>query len=62
MQRALTQLMRLARDRNATTAIEYGVIAALVGIGIVVSLNLLKGKIAANFLIIQVSLAFFTNR
>lgn len=62
MQRALTRLLRLARDRNAATAIEYGVIAALVGIGIVVSLNLLKGKIAANFLIIQVSLAFFTNR
>lgn len=62
MQRALTQLLRLTRDRNAATAIEYGVIGTLVGICIVVSLNLLKGEIAGNFLIIQVSLAFFTNR
>jgi pilus assembly protein Flp/PilA len=35
-------LTRFAKDESGATAIEYGLIAAIVGVGIIVGLNTLK--------------------
>lgn len=56
------RLCRLTRDRQGATAIEYGLIAALLGVAITASLPMLKGSIAVTFLQAQVYLNLFTTR
>ena len=42
-------LRRFIRDETGATAIEYGMIAALVAVAIIVSLRLVGSKLAAKF-------------
>jgi pilus assembly protein Flp/PilA len=45
------------QDRRGTTAIEYGLIAALVGVGIIAGLSLFKDELAELFTVIQEAMA-----
>ncbi|WP_242662450.1 Flp family type IVb pilin [Teichococcus deserti] len=48
--RRVAQAMRLLRqDRRGVTALEYGLIAALIAVAIIVSVRLLGTNIAAKF-------------
>ena len=40
---------RFVSDESGATAIEYGLIAAIVGVGIIVSLGTLKNALVATF-------------
>jgi pilus assembly protein Flp/PilA len=40
---------RFVKDESGATAIEYGLIAAIVGVGIIVSLNILKNGLSGTF-------------
>jgi pilus assembly protein Flp/PilA len=40
---------RFVSDESGATAIEYGLIAAIVGVGIIVSLGTLKDALVADF-------------
>ena len=40
---------RFARDETGATAIEYGLIAALVGIAIIAALTTMGSKLSSNF-------------
>ena len=40
---------RFVSDESGATAIEYGLIAAIVGVGIIASLNTLKTALVATF-------------
>lgn len=42
-------IRRFASDKSGATAIEYGLIAALVGVAIIASVTLTGGKISAIF-------------
>jgi pilus assembly protein Flp/PilA len=42
-------IMKFIRDESGATAIEYGLIAAIIGIGIVTSLTTLKGNLSTLF-------------
>ena len=42
-------LKRFLRDTVGATAIEYGLIAAIVGVGIIVSVDPLKNRLNATF-------------
>jgi pilus assembly protein Flp/PilA len=42
-------LSRFAADDNGATAIEYGLIAAIIGLGIVVSLGTVRGALSTLF-------------
>lgn len=45
----MTFINKLARDEDGATAIEYGLIAALVAVGIIASLGTLKGGLDGIF-------------
>ena len=40
---------RFLKDESGATAIEYGLIAAIVGVGIVAALGLLKNNLSSTF-------------
>ena len=42
-------LRRFVRNESGATAIEYGLIAALVGVGLIVALGTLRGAISTSF-------------
>ncbi|MCJ2052095.1 Flp family type IVb pilin [Methylobacterium sp. J-070] len=42
-------LQRFARDETGATAIEYGMIAALIAVAIIVSLRLVGSRLSAKF-------------
>ncbi len=42
-------LSRFAKDESGATAIEYGLIAAIVGVGIIVGLNALRDSLSTAF-------------
>ena len=42
-------LARFVKDQSGATAIEYGLIAALVGVAIIAALNTLGSKLSSNF-------------
>jgi pilus assembly protein Flp/PilA len=44
-----TLVTRFANDESGATAIEYGLIAAIVGVGIIVGLNTLKDGLVGLF-------------
>ncbi len=44
-----TFLKRFASDESGATAIEYGLIAAIIGVGIISGLTALKGGITGTF-------------
>ncbi len=44
-----TFVARFVNDESGATAIEYGLIAAIVGVGIITSLGLLKDGLVATF-------------
>jgi len=43
------QLRRFAQDESAATAIEYGLIAALIAVAIITALNTLSGNLKNTF-------------
>jgi pilus assembly protein Flp/PilA len=45
----MTFINKLARDEDGATAIEYGLIAALVAVGIIASLGTLQGGLSSIF-------------
>lgn len=45
----VTMLQRFLSDDDGATAIEYGLIAGIVGIGIIVSLTLVRGELLSVF-------------
>ncbi len=52
-----TMLQRFVKDESGATAIEYGLIAAIVGVGIIVSLGGLRNQLSATFGDISTKLA-----
>lgn len=44
-----TLMSRFANDESGATAIEYGLIAAIVGVGIILSLGQLRDALIATF-------------
>jgi pilus assembly protein Flp/PilA len=42
-------MMRFATDESGTTSIEYGLIALLIGVGIIAAVQLLGSQVAATF-------------
>ena len=44
-----SQLRRFAQDESGATAIEYGLIAALIAVAIIAALNTLSGNIKNTF-------------
>lgn len=44
-----TVVSRFIKDESGATAIEYGLIAALVGIGIIAALQTLRGNLQTTF-------------
>lgn len=47
---------RFAKDESGATAIEYGLIAAIIGVGIVASLTTVQGKLVSLFTTISTKL------
>ncbi len=45
----MSTLFRFAADETGATAIEYGLIAAILGVGIIASLQSLKNSLTAMF-------------
>ena len=45
----MTFIKTLARDEQGATAIEYGLIAALIAVALIASLNALSGAIGGTF-------------
>ena len=52
----MTMFSRFMNDESGATAIEYGLIAAVVGVGIIVGLGTLKAALNSTFSIISTSL------
>jgi pilus assembly protein Flp/PilA len=48
---------RFVKDESGATAIEYGLIAAIIGVGIVFSLQGVKGKLVSTFTDVETGLA-----
>jgi pilus assembly protein Flp/PilA len=44
-----SMMTEFARDRNGATAIEYGLLVALIGIGVLISASLLRGGLSDFF-------------
>jgi pilus assembly protein Flp/PilA len=60
----MTNVSRFMKDESGATAIEYGLIAALVGVGIIASVKLLRAELNTTFTKVQTELAAantFTN-
>jgi pilus assembly protein Flp/PilA len=51
-----TFITRFAKDESGVTAIEYGLIAAIVGVGIITGLTTLKGGLNTLFATVNTSL------
>ncbi|MBN9308835.1 MAG: Flp family type IVb pilin [Devosia sp.] len=49
MSRVQVQLSRFAANENGATAIEYGLIAGLIAVGILVAMSSLGGGVSAMF-------------
>jgi pilus assembly protein Flp/PilA len=45
----MTTLLRFMRDDSAATAIEYGLLAAVLGVGLIAALSSLKTNLASVF-------------
>jgi pilus assembly protein Flp/PilA len=45
----MSVLLRLIRDRNGATAIEYGLIAALISVVIIAAVTLVGTKLSSTF-------------
>jgi pilus assembly protein Flp/PilA len=45
----MNMITRFAKDESGATAIEYGLIAALVSVAIIASLQALSGKLVSTF-------------
>jgi pilus assembly protein Flp/PilA len=45
----MTNVIRFIREEEGATAIEYGLIAALIAVGIIVALTTLGGKLTSTF-------------
>jgi pilus assembly protein Flp/PilA len=52
----MTMFSRFMNDESGATAIEYGLIAAIVGVGIILSLSNLKAALNLTFATITTSL------
>ena len=52
----MNMIARFAKDESGATAIEYGLIAALVSIAIIAALNLLAQSLNATFLKVSTTL------
>ena len=52
-----TLFQRFAKDESGATAIEYGLIAAIVGVGIILSLGPLRNQLNLTFNSISTTLA-----
>jgi pilus assembly protein Flp/PilA len=56
-----TIALRFMNDESGATAIEYGLIAALIGVGIIASVKLVRTELQATFTTIQTELQNATN-
>lgn len=52
---------RFVADESGATAIEYGLIAALIGVGIIASVKLVRASLQATFTTIDTELKGATN-
>ena len=52
---------RFVADESGATAIEYGLIAALIGVGIIASVKLVRASLQATFSTINTELTNATN-
>ena len=50
-------LAKFMKDESGATAIEYGLIAAIIGVGIIVAVQGVKSALDANFLEVSTKLA-----
>ncbi|MBK9080533.1 MAG: Flp family type IVb pilin [Hyphomicrobium sp.] len=57
----MRNLKGFVRDDSGATAIEYGLIAALIGVGIIVVLQNVRGQLQATFTKVQTELKNATN-
>jgi pilus assembly protein Flp/PilA len=57
----MTKFSRFMKDESGATAIEYGLIAALVGVGIIASVKLLRTELSNTFTKVKDELALATN-
>jgi pilus assembly protein Flp/PilA len=58
----MTKLVsRFVKDESGATAIEYGLIAALIGVGIIVVLQNIRGELQNTFTKVQTELKNATN-
>jgi pilus assembly protein Flp/PilA len=56
----MTIISRFAKDESGATAIEYGLIAAIVGVGIIAGLKQVKSGLSSTFSGIQTQLTSAT--
>ena len=54
-------ISRFLKDQSGATAIEYGLIAALIGVGIIASVKLVRGNLQATFTSVSTELKNATN-
>ncbi len=57
----MTMFSRFMKDESGATAIEYGLIAALIGVGIIVVLQNVRGELQNTFTKVQNELKSATN-
>lgn len=57
----MTMFSRFMKDESGATAIEYGLIAALIGVGIIVVLQNVRGELQNTFTKVQTELKNATN-
>lgn len=57
----MNMISRFMNDESGATAIEYGLIAALIGVGIIVVLQNVRGELQNTFTKVQTELKNATN-
>ena len=57
----MTNVSRFIKDESGATAIEYGLIAALIGVGIIASVKLVRGELQNTFTLVSTELKNATN-
>lgn len=57
----MTMFSRFVNDESGATAIEYGLIAAIIGVGIIVVLQNVKGELRATFTDVETGLSTRNN-
>jgi pilus assembly protein Flp/PilA len=57
----MTMFSRFLKDESGATAIEYGLIAALIGVGIIASVKLVRTELQGTFTTVQTELKNATN-